>query len=255
MEIENLENLENNPYYYIKNSFINEVKGYKSVVDYKKLYEELSNDVKSDIDLETKRIYDIFSTSNTCPINASFYFDNARNISDIQIDIEMYYMRYSHNNCEYIKIGFNIYLKNSISYIMQCMSFYRNRNINENIAMNYINNLLFYIYIFVNEFKFDSLFDHFYHKDDLELMKDMRLRSLRLFGNLDSECCVCTEKSITTTTCNHILCNKCFSKLPVKICPMCRGNLDSEEQNYSNLNFFVEHIPSLLTSSSILTNS
>ena len=116
-------------------------------------------------------------------------------------------------------------------------------------------NLLFYIYIFVNEFKFDSLFDHFYHKDDLELMKEIRLRNLRLFGNLDSECCVCTEKSITTTTCNHTLCNKCFSKLPAKICPMCRGNLDNEEQNFSNLNFFVEHIPSLLSSTSILANA
>lgn len=247
-EMELQDEIESNPYYFIPNSFINEMKGYKSVVEYRKIYENLDEDIKSDIDLETKRIYEIFKTSNINPVNASFYFDNARNISDIQIDIEMYYMKYVYNNCDYVKIGFNIYLKNSINYIMQCMSFFKSRSISDVNIMNYIYNLLFYIHIFVNDFRFDSLFDHFYHKDDIEAMKTIRLRNIRLFGNQDSECCVCTDKCITTTECNHILCNKCFSKLSTKICPMCRSNLDNEEQNYNNLSFFVEHIPSLLNS-------
>jgi hypothetical protein len=130
------------------------------------------------------------------------------------------------------------------------MSFFNSRSITETKIKNYIYNLLFYIHIFVNNFVFDSLFDHFYHKDDIEPMKNIRLRIIRLFGNQDSECCVCGENSITTTECNHILCNKCFSKLPSKTCPMCRSNLDNEEQNFNNLSFFVEHIPSLLNSTS-----
>jgi hypothetical protein len=235
-------------YYFINNVFINELKGYKSVVNYKKIYEQLSDDIKKDIILETERIY------NTIPVhiettNTSFYLDNVRNISDMEIDVEIYFMKYAYNNCNYIKMGFNVYLKNSINYIMQCMSFFNSNIENENNEIyNYIYNLLFYLYVFVNNFKFDSLFDHFYHKDDIELMKTIRLRSIRLFGNPDSECCVCIEKCITKTDCSHILCNKCFSKLSTKICPMCRSNLDNEEQNYSNLSFFVEHIPSLLNS-------
>jgi len=252
MEIED-DITDDSKHYFIPNSFINEIKGYKSNVDYKILYENLPEDIKSDIDLETKRIYSIFLTSDIYPVNASFYFDNARNVSDIQIDIEMYYMKYVHNNCDYVKVGFNIYLKNSINYIMQCMSFFKSRVISEKNIMNYIYNLLFYIHIFVNEFKFDSLFDHFYHKDDIEPMKNIRSRSIRLFGNQESECCVCTEKCITITSCNHILCNKCFSKLSTKVCPMCRSDLDNDEQNFNNLSFFVEHIPSLLANTTSST--
>ena len=105
-------------YYFINNVFINELKGYICVVDYKKIYEELSDDVKKDIILETTRIY------STIPVtldssNVSFYFDNVRNISDVEIDVEIYFMKYLHNNTNYIKIGFNVYLKNSINYIMQ----------------------------------------------------------------------------------------------------------------------------------------
>ena len=233
-------------YYFINNVFINELKGYKSVVNYKKVYEQLPDDVKKDIISETERIY------NTIPVdmdtsNVSFYLDNVRNISDVEVDVEIYFMKYMYNNSNYIKMGFNIYLKNSINYIMQCMSFFSSDVVNEhNTINNYIYNLLFYIYVFVNNFKFDSLFDHFYHKDDIELMKTIRLRSIRLFGNPDSECCVCIEKCITKTECGHILCNKCFSKLPTKTCPMCRTTIDNEEQNYSNVSFFIEHIPSLV---------
>jgi hypothetical protein len=235
-----------NVYSFLNNTFLNELKGYKSIVNYKTIYENLSDDVRKDIILEAKRIFSTIP-NNTESVNTSFYIDNVRNISDIQIDIEVYYMKYEYNDCIYIKAGFNVYLKNSINYIMQCMNFFNSNVVtNDSININYIYNILFYVHVFVNEFKFDSLFDHFYHKNDIELMKTMRLRSIRLFGNPDSECCVCIEKCITLTECGHILCNKCFSKLSIKICPMCRTALDNEEQNYNNVNFFIEHIPSLV---------
>jgi len=48
------------------------------------------------------------------------------------------------------------------------------------------------------------------------------------------ECCVCYEKTITLTSCNHALCIPCWSKTrytrdeegdQVKLCPTCRANI------------------------------
>ena len=48
------------------------------------------------------------------------------------------------------------------------------------------------------------------------------------------ECCVCYEKTITLTSCNHTLCVPCWSKIrytqdedgdEVKHCPVCRANI------------------------------
>ena len=148
MEIDTEPN-KTNIYSFLNNTFLNELKGYKSIVNYKTIYENLSDDVKKDIILESERIYSTIPI-NTESVNTSFYIDNVRNVSDIQIDIEVYYMKYEYNDCIYIKSGFNVYLKNSINYIMQCMNFFNSNVVtNDSININYIYNILFYVYVFV----------------------------------------------------------------------------------------------------------
>ena len=46
----------------------------------------------------------------------------------------------------------------------------------------------------------------------------------------DLECSVCLEKTVSSTTCNHKLCKKCFTKLVTKVCPICRENIDTRPQ-------------------------
>lgn len=219
--------------------FANELRGYKSIVNYEDLFNSLTDETRDDLILETNKIYNfIEETKNEDDdsINVSLCIDNTRDISDIPIDIELYVSKYCYNIYVYTKIGFYVYVKNTRNYIPQIFNFYKAHNNSEdpneinNKIKNYIYNLLFYIYVFVREFQYDSLFTNFYHKDDIPLMKVDRLRCMRLFGNIDSECCVCLDKSLSRTDCNHILCTKCYSKLKIKNCPMCRSVLDAEEE-------------------------
>jgi hypothetical protein len=211
---------------FISNSFYCEVRGFISDINYNNMFDELSDDIKNDLILETKRVYNIINEIQNDTINMSFFLDHVKEVSGIKIDIEIYYTKYIHNDTEHIKLGFNVYLRDTPNISMQCLTFYVS---NVKNLTNHIYNLLFYVYVFVNNFSFDSLFNNFYHKDDIIILKEMRLRTLRLFGNLDSlDCCVCLEKSTTLTECNHILCNRCFSKLVPKICPLCRTILEND---------------------------
>lgn len=233
---------------FIENNFMNEIKGYKSQVDYNKLFNDLQDDVKNDLILEMKRyilIFTEFEKENDTyeTINLSFYMDHLKNISDMNIDIEIYFTSYIYNDSKHVKLGFTVFLQNSRENILQYMSFYNYDLVTKNDLKNYIFNLLFYIHIFLRDFTFDSLFNHFYHTDDIIEMKNIRNRNLRLFGNITSECSVCLENCITKTYCNHILCFKCYSKLVKKICPECRAELEittNEEEMYQNISFVIE---------------
>ena len=43
-----------------------------------------------------------------------------------------------------------------------------------------------------------------------------------------AECCVCFHQTITSTACNHFLCQGCRIRLKKNICPLCRTNLTYE---------------------------
>lgn len=64
-----------------------------------------------------------------------------------------------------------------------------------------------------------------------------------------SECCVCSEPTITKTNCSHFLCVECWSHLRSNQCPMCRrnniyinesgevdNNSDSDDSDYDSNN-------------------
>ena len=129
-----------------------------------------------------------------------------------------------------IRIGCSVWLDNSIDYInnneypLQNISVNYNINDDEEVLKDCIYSVLFYTYIIKNDFKYNSLFHYLCHKDDIpELLKVKELH-IKLFG-VNTECCVCTEKTQTKTACNHVICQKCYIKLEKKVCPMCRKKL------------------------------
>lgn len=219
---------------FINNKYYCELKGYKSVVNYHDIFVKIPNDVKEDLFLEMKRVYNIINECVADTINLSFYLENVKRIDDIAIDIEICFCKYDTiNNSNNVRIGFNVYLLGSTNILMQSMFFSRT-NMIEIELFNHIYNILFYIYVMLNRFRYDSLFNYFYHKDDISSMKESRMRTIRLFSDIDKlECCVCLEKSITLTECNHILCNKCYFRISPKICPMCRTELNNDVEYIS----------------------
>lgn len=43
-----------------------------------------------------------------------------------------------------------------------------------------------------------------------------------------SECCVCFHQTMSSTVCNHFLCQGCRLRLKKNICPLCRSNITYE---------------------------
>ena len=235
---------------FIQGFFLNEVRGYKREVDYNALFDNLELEIKNDLLLESKRLLSIFTDSDSDygefenVINISYFFESIKEISGINIDIEFYYIRVNEDDKSKTKIGFNVFLKDSVNFVMQGL-YFSEYDIDD-LLMNYIYNILFYIYIFVHFFKYDSMFNNFYHEDDIIKMKEIKNRMIRLFGT-DHECCVCLEKTSLKTFCNHMLCNRCYYKLKTKVCPLCRTVLETDMTgNEDNLMFYVQQPPPLM---------
>ena len=208
------------------NGYLNELHGYVTTVNYSDVFDNLPEEVKIDLYNETEKYKTVFSNLGTTNISTSIFLDIVRNICEFDVDIELYIKKY--NN--FSKMGFNVYIKNTV-YPANLQSFYY-INFDVDKLDNYIYNTLFHIYIFIRHFKYSPLFNFFHHENDIQNMIEIRMRGLRLFGNLDDiDCSVCMEKTVGVTICKHILCQKCFSKLSTKICPMCRHDL--EEIGYS----------------------
>jgi len=207
------------------NGYLIELQDYVTTVNYSDIFENIPEEIKIDLYNETEKYKNIFSKLGT-NVSTSIFLDIVRNICDFDVDIELYMKKY--NN--FSKIGFNVYIKNTV-YPSNLQTF---SYVNFDLVKldNYIYNTLFHIYIFIRHFKYSPLFNFFYHENDIQNMIEIRMRGLRLFGNLeDIDCSVCMEKTVGKTICKHILCQKCFSKLTIKICPVCRHDL--EEIGYS----------------------
>jgi hypothetical protein len=208
--------------------FCNEVTGYKSVVDYEREFNNLTSDVLEDLNKEVNFYFDLFIGGNL----ATTVIDiTNKSISHIHFDVDLYIYEASTN---YSRIGFQVFMKDT-SYILQHLSYFAPFNIKNfdtqpsqiDTFKEYIFNCMFYIYIFCKKFKFHPMLNFFYHSDDITSMSDIKLRRNRLFGDEDNDCSVCFESTVTTTQCNHSLCNSCYAKLKVKVCPLCRSTLET----------------------------
>jgi hypothetical protein len=221
-------------YDYIKAdvAFYNEIVGYKSVVDYEYEFQNLSEQTKIDLKKEASFLYDYF-TNDPITSSSSIILDtNNKQICNLLFDIDLYIYETSPVTH---RMGIQIFLRDNSSYQLQHIAFLAPLNIKNLVVFNqvrlfkqYLYNILFYGHIFCQKFMYHPMLIYMYHKDDILIMGDIKFRRSRLFGDDDSVCSVCLEQTITKTCCNHHLCHSCFSRLKIKICPLCRVVLENQ---------------------------
>ena len=209
--------------------FYNEIIGYESLVDYKFLFSNINEQTTIDLEREVEFYYNYFMDNpNISSINIDV---NNKKVCNLMFDVEMYMYAISP---KLSRIGMQIFLKDNASPL-QHLSYIAHYNTNnchscpkqKSIFKKYIYNVLFMAHVFCHDFKYHPMLVYMYHKDDIDLLSEIKLRRSRLFG-VDSECSVCMEDTIMTTNCNHFLCHSCYSKLKNKICPLCRSVLESQ---------------------------
>jgi len=223
-EIEEEKNIEEDEYIFsfVPNIYLREIKGFKTKANYRTLFYTLPEDVRDDLKNQTEYLYKMFSTSN---IESSYHPEFVRDMCDIPIIIEIF--KKVHFNKLLFNVGFIISQNKANARPIQAIQY---SFITFSHLKNAIFNTLFHLYICMNYFEYSKLFDYFYFKDDLLELNEIRLRELRLFASIkDMDCCVCLEKTITKTSCNHNLCDACFFKLKNKLCPLCRRQIDVDE--------------------------
>lgn len=222
-------------------NIINETKLYKSKVDYEKIFIELSEEVKSYLIILTNYLYIYFNETLKNTNNSALNVDCVKKIDNIPINLYFYIIKnfkdYITGN-EIVKIGFNISIPSHESINKTYYDIFQNvfiLNVNiedENIFKNYIYNICFYCYIVLRDFRYDPMLTYLNHYEDISELLILKSALINLFGT-KYDCSVCMEQTITKTECNHPLCQKCFSSLEQKICPICRNELVNENDfNY-----------------------
>lgn len=82
----------------------------------------------------------------------------------------------------------------------------------------------------LKDMKYDLFSGEFINPNKLVKHTTPRIDMLPMFHHPNitmdySECCVCTEYTLSKTPCKHTLCGRCHDKLTRLICPLCRGSL------------------------------
>lgn len=218
--------------------------------NYKNLFQNINSEVKNDL-LSLKN--DIFSMilsnikknkeENIDEITFAWNLDGVNKINNFSSSIQLYF---NNNNRDYknnrtlAKIGIIVSL-NDHDYLSEYYDLFQHIYFldfnyeDENILNTHIYNILFHSYIVTKFYRYSPLFHYMYLTEDLEKMIQIRKRSIRLFGE-HKECSVCLEQTIGETKCGHPLCQKCYSSLNEKKCPLCRTYLkDDDDDEYPEL--------------------
>jgi hypothetical protein len=231
-------------YDFIKlDGMLNEFKIYKPKIDFEKMFNELTHDIKKDILDLTVLYYNFFidelSIENvniiTISLNSVKKIDKIPVRSNISVTKNFQFFNtltgyQSHTT----KISINICLP-SYEYVENCgmyeilQSLYLiNCNLqDEHEFKKYLYNILFYAYILFTDFQYHPMLKYLNYKDDIDTLLKIKYSFIRLYGELN-ECSVCLENTITSTICGHPLCQKCYSQLQDKVCPSCRNELIDE---------------------------
>lgn len=221
---------------------IKESELYDTKVNYEKIFMNLTDDIKNYLNNFTDYLYkyfkEILKNNEICTLG----IDCVKKIDNIPIKLHFYiiknFKRYNMEN-NTIKLGFNICISesehiNKLNYDLFQDLYILNVDIkNENIFKNYIYNICFYCYIVMKDFKYNPLLTYLNHSEDINDLINLKKVLINLFGE-KLDCSVCMEQTLTTTECNHSLCQKCFCSLQKKICPICRTNLNDD--NLFNVN-------------------
>ena len=205
-------------------NFLTEFNEFESEVNYSYIFNNLSSDTKYDL-INLTDYYTNFFYKNEIDNNEydhNLFIDSPSQISLIDIEINLYATTYG-------KVGIHVSLKNNDPLnpnfeILQHVFFTNVNYKNKPEFKNILYNILFYAHIICTQFKYSPLLMYLYHRDDLDILIEIRKRNIRLFNN-EENCCVCIEQTITKTICKHALCQACYSSLVTKTCPICREYL------------------------------
>jgi hypothetical protein len=211
---------------------------YKSKINFENLFNNLEDDIKQMI-LSLTEYYSIFlieklETYDTASIN----IHHIKKIKNMDIKIYLYIQKnFIINSINTVKIGLNFSLPsyehvNCKNYDMfQSISFVDCDLNKQDEFKKYIYNTLAYTYIIIENFTYHPMLKYLQYYEDVEELVNITKYHIELFGE-KTECCICLEQTITNTICNHGLCQRCFSLLNEKICPLCRKKL-VEDDNYT----------------------
>ena len=152
--------MENIKYLHLKNIFLCEISSYKSIVDYKNEFNLLDDSIKKDLYDESLLLYQYFENEfHDGNINCNVIIDCMKKINDLPIETDIFATKIALRNNDIIyKIGFSVY--NSTKVIQNVLLL----NVNfttKNEFINNIFNLLFYLHIFVRDFRYDSILKYF----------------------------------------------------------------------------------------------
>lgn len=233
------------------NNIINESKIYKTCVDYEELFNSLTPEIKDELDKLTEYYFNYFSSIDSNTIIISTEIKHIKKIDGLPTTIYFYlikeYKEYINLPDVTVKLGINVALKNKDyiddEYMLQNIYLLHCDISNAEMFKNYVYNILFYTYIIVRDFRYSPMLKHLNHIQDIPNLLDIAYLHISLFGeNMEEyKCSVCLDNTITKTFCNHVLCQKCYSKLTKKQCPICRKILHTEDVDFEDsLQFFVE---------------
>ena len=213
---------------------------FESKVNYQKLFNELDDDDIYALDKLTFYYYNFFKTKTKYLESTTILIEPVKNIDDIPVKIQFYLIKNIHDYItreSHSKIGINITIsyRESINprlyYMLQNFSTTKFNIDDDDEFKNIIYNCLFYCHVIAKYFKYNPMLKYLNHEDDINELVDIQKSIIHLYGN-KSECSVCLEQTISTTICNHSLCQKCFSKLNKKNCPLCRNLLTDDSIDY-----------------------
>lgn len=232
----------NYTYLNVDDGLILENKLFKSNVNYELLFNNLDDKIKYNIEILTLYYYEYFKNKLTEFESSTLFIDTTKKIDDIPIKIKFYVVKHCIEypmQCKNSKIGIIIslpYMESvnpAIYYILQNLHFTDFQICKEEEFKNVIYNCLFYCHIILRDFKYHPMLKSLNHFDDLNELVNIQTSLVNLFDN-KNDCCVCLDQTISISTCNHPLCQKCFSKLKIKICPICRKILSDELNEYED---------------------
>ena len=200
---------------------------YMSQVDYEKKFHNLDEETIKSLSFMTDNYFTyIKNKKGDLTLNIPIKKDG------LNIDCDIYCIRYEPLliiKTEYCGVD------TSVQQLSLLVSISKYGECNYDLLKNSIYNLLFYIYVFKNEFVYSSCCKFYHNKYDIDNIIKLNNVFTDLF-NEHVECCVCLEpvNKNFMTKCNHPLCLSCFKSLKKELCPMCRKCLSHNHDDESD---------------------
>lgn len=222
---------------------------YKSKIDYEDIFNNLSDDIKENLEILTEYYFDYLSEESENTSIISIKIHSVKNIDKIPVIINLYLVKnfrlsiFTNNNVTN-KIGINVNLASKDYMCKKQLDSLQNLYLldcdieNEDNFKNYIYNILFYAHIIVKNFKYHPLLKYLSHIDEIDDLAHIQELHLNLLSEIE-ECSVCLDPTITKTVCKHVICQSCYCNLAKKICPICRKVIFNDIEDIEYIQFMI----------------